>query len=93
MATEAADGVRVVPQRTSNAHHFNDPAARWMSPKSKPTGTPNQEFLSSMGAQTNGSRKQKNGRLEQARAARFPYMAIQQLQPSQTGHWGAFARL
>jgi hypothetical protein len=73
-----ADGVRVVPQRTSNADHFNDPAARWMSPKSeKPTGTPNQEFFSSMRAQTNGGQKQKNGSFEQVRAAPPRYTQVQ----------------
>jgi hypothetical protein len=52
-----ADGVRVVPQRTSNAYHFNEPGGAGASanlnkksvsaPKSeKPTGTPNQGFFS-----------------------------------------------
>jgi hypothetical protein len=43
------DGVRVVPQRTSNAYHFSDPspAGRSDTPKSeKPTRTPNQDFFS-----------------------------------------------
>jgi Helix-turn-helix domain len=50
------DGVRVVPQRTSNAYHFNDPGAgasanlnkkSGSAPKSeKPTGTANQGFFS-----------------------------------------------
>jgi hypothetical protein len=62
-----ADGVRVVPQRTSNAYHFNDPggagAASNLNKKSasapkseKPTGTPNQAFLSSLGAAFGGKR-------------------------------------
>jgi uncharacterized protein YjbI with pentapeptide repeats len=52
-----ADGVRVVPQRTSNAYHFNDPGEAGTAsnlnkksdadPKSeKPIGIPNQEFSS-----------------------------------------------
>ena len=54
-----ADGVRVVPQRTSNAYHFNDPGGAGAAsnlnkkiasaPKSeKPTGTANQAFFSSL---------------------------------------------
>jgi DNA-binding transcriptional MocR family regulator len=45
-----ADGVRVVPQRTSNAYHFTDPspaADRPNPPKANfQSGTPNQGFFS-----------------------------------------------
>jgi DNA-binding transcriptional MocR family regulator len=86
-----ADGVRVVPQRTSNAYHFNDPggegaASNFASvftpaPKSeKPTGTPNQDFFSSMGEQVfqpDGNKKQKIGTGEQARGGGAFYIAVQ----------------
>jgi hypothetical protein len=62
-----ADGVRVVPQRTSNAYHFNDPGGAGASanlnkesvsvPKSeKPTGTPNQAFFCSLGTAFGGEK-------------------------------------
>jgi hypothetical protein len=70
-----ADGVRVVPQRTSNAYHFNDPGGAGAvsnfnkksasAPKSgKPTGTPNQVFFSSLGAASGGERTARFGRKE-----------------------------
>jgi hypothetical protein len=49
------DGVRVVPQRTSNAYHFFDPTGAASCRKSeRPTGTPNQVFFSSLGAASGG---------------------------------------
>jgi Helix-turn-helix domain len=64
-----ADGVRVVPQRTSNAYHFNDPGGAGASanlnkkfaeaPKSeKPTGTPNQVFSPSLATESKPKRGQ-----------------------------------
>jgi hypothetical protein len=70
------DGVRVVPQRTSNAYHFNDPcgvnlgasysaSAFTSAPKSeKPTGTPNQGFFSSLVAAFGGKQTARFGRKE-----------------------------
>ena len=53
-----ADGVRVVPQRTSNAYHFYDPSGVASCPKSeKPTGTPNQGFFSSINRSTDRSNR------------------------------------
>jgi hypothetical protein len=43
-----ADGVRVVPQRTSNAYNFRDPVAPDPPESEKPTGTANQGFFSPM---------------------------------------------
>jgi hypothetical protein len=55
-----ADGVRVVPQRTSNAYHFTDPgtpAGQANVPKSeKATGTANQGYFSSLNAAFGGKR-------------------------------------
>ena len=51
------EGWRLVPQRTSNAYHFNDPSpAGWpKSPESeKAFGTANQGFISSFGAAFGG---------------------------------------
>jgi Helix-turn-helix domain len=73
-----ADGVRVVPQRTSNAYHFNDPGGAGASanpnkksasaPKSeKPTETPNQAFFSSLGTAFCGERTGRSGRKEALR--------------------------
>ena len=63
-----ADGVRVVPQRTSNAYHFTDPgtpAGRSKPPKSeKPTGTANQDYFSSFMAAYGGERTARSGRKE-----------------------------
>ena len=68
-----ADGMRVVPQRTSNAYHFSDPGGAGVAatlnkksgsaPKSeKPTGTPNQGFFSSFIAAFGGERTARFGR-------------------------------
>jgi helix-turn-helix protein len=65
------DGVRVVPQRTSNAYHFTDPgtpAGRPHSPGSeKATGTPNQGYFSSSDAACGGERTGRSGRKEALR--------------------------
>ena len=53
------EGSRLVPQRTSNAYHFNDPspAGRANPPESeKPTGTANQDYFSSLMAAFGGDR-------------------------------------
>jgi Helix-turn-helix domain len=60
-----ADGVRVVPQRTSNAYHFIDPspAGRQNSPGSdSPPGTANQDYFSSFMAACGGERTARSGR-------------------------------
>jgi hypothetical protein len=63
-----ADGVRVVPQRTSNAYHFADPgnpAGRRDSPESeKATRTANQGYSSSLWAASGGERAARSGREE-----------------------------
>ena len=50
------DGVRVVPQRTSNAYHFFDPGGASLPRSEKPTETPNQGFISSLSAAFGGER-------------------------------------
>jgi hypothetical protein len=61
------EGMRVVPQRTSNAYHFTDPgtpARRPNIPESeKPTGTANQGYFSSLRAAFGGE-KDRPGRPE-----------------------------
>jgi hypothetical protein len=60
-----ADGVRVVPQRTSNAYHFIDPspAGRQNSPGSdSPPGTANQDYFSSFMAACGDERTARSGR-------------------------------
>ena len=59
------DGVRVVPQRTSNGYWFNDPspAGRPNTPESDfKSGTVNQEFISSFEAAFGGERTGRSGR-------------------------------
>jgi hypothetical protein len=60
------DGVRVVPQRTSNAYHFADPgtpAGRPNPPESeKPTRTANQVYFSSLRAPDGAERTGRPGR-------------------------------
>jgi hypothetical protein len=62
------EGVRVVPQRTSNAYHFTDPgtpAGRPNPPGSeKATGTANQGYFSSLDAASGGERTGRSGRKE-----------------------------
>jgi hypothetical protein len=58
------EGWRLVPQRTSNAYHFNDPspAGRSNPPESeKPTGTANQDYFSSLEAAFGGDRTGRAG--------------------------------
>jgi hypothetical protein len=72
-----ADGVRIVPQRTSNAYHFNDPGGAGSTnlnkkpasaPKSeKPTGTPNQAFFLSLEVAFGDERTGRSGREEALR--------------------------
>ena len=64
------DGVRVVPQRTSNAYHFKDPspAGPPNSPGSDlPTRTATQGFFSSLGAAFGGERTARSERKEAQR--------------------------
>jgi hypothetical protein len=62
------EGVRVVPQRTSNAYHFADPGTRAGRPHSPgsdlPTRTANQVFFSSLRAASGGERTGRSGRKE-----------------------------
>jgi hypothetical protein len=55
-----AEGVRMVPQRTSNAYHFTDPGkpvGRPNPPKSDfPSGTANQDYFSTLEAACGGER-------------------------------------
>jgi Helix-turn-helix domain len=56
------DGVKIVPQRTSNAYNFFDPGGgeRAQSPESeKPTRTANQEFFSSFGEGKDAASRRK----------------------------------
>jgi Helix-turn-helix domain len=50
--------------RTSNAYHFRDPGAPDPSKSEKPTGTPTQDFFSSLGAAFGGERSARSGRKE-----------------------------
>jgi hypothetical protein len=63
-----AEGVRIVPQRTSNAYHFTDPrtgARRPNPPKSdSPSGTANQDYFSTLEAAFGGDRTGRPGRKE-----------------------------
>jgi hypothetical protein len=62
------DGVRVVPQRTSNAYHFTDPspaADRPNPPKANfQSETPNQGSFSSLGVASGDERTGRSGRKE-----------------------------
>jgi Helix-turn-helix domain len=61
-----AEGVRIVPQRTSNAYHFTDPGTpgrRSNPPKSdSPSGTANQDYFSTLMAASGGERTGRSGR-------------------------------
>ena len=55
--------------RTSNAYNFRDPGAPDPSKSEKPTGTPNQEFFSPLGAAFGGESTARSGREEALRKA------------------------
>jgi hypothetical protein len=60
------EGVRIVPQRTSNAYHFTDPGtpAGWSNPpkSDSPSGTANQDYFSTLEAACGGQRTARSGR-------------------------------
>ena len=55
--------------RTSNAYNFRDPGAPDPSKSEKPTGIPNQEFFSPLGAAFGGESTARSGREEALRKA------------------------
>ena len=80
------DGWRWRVLRTSNSYAFTDPSPAADRPNpsksEKPTGTPNQAFLSSLRAAFGGERTARSGRKEALRGERWDVSALQGDQPS-----------
>ena len=56
------EGVRVVPQRTSNGYHFFDPSGASLPKSERPTGTTNQGYFSSLRIAFGDERTARNER-------------------------------